>query len=68
MGDKKVTPSNAIVLKFLENFLNSCVFQVQRNQMGKSFIVVMERLSIPTKQQKQLCSNAKKKQKVQFEH
>ncbi|GAA7434188.1 hypothetical protein ID1000_08520 [Helicobacter pylori] len=49
MGDKKVTPSNAIVLKFLENFLNSCVFQVQRNQMGKSFIVVMERLSIPTK-------------------
>ncbi len=68
MGDKKVTPSNAIVLKFLENFLNSCVFQVQRNQMGKSFIVVMERLSIPTKQQKHLCSNAKKKQKVQFEH
>ncbi|GAA6988829.1 hypothetical protein ID0090_11890 [Helicobacter pylori] len=62
MGDKKVTPSNAMVLKFLENFLNSCVFQVQRNQMGKSFIVVMERLSIPTKQQKQLCFNAKKKQ------
>ncbi|KAF0997252.1 hypothetical protein HP10700_08696 [Helicobacter pylori 10700] len=35
--------------------------------MGKLFIVVMERLSIPTKQ-KRLCFNAKKKQKARFEH
>ncbi len=67
MGDKKSNTIKCNGIEVLRKLLELLGFSSTTKLNGQVVIVVMERLSIPTKQ-KQLCFSVKQKQKVRFEH
>ncbi|EMH07202.1 hypothetical protein Hpkin77_07040 [Helicobacter pylori] len=67
MGDKKSNTIKCNGIEVLRKLLELLGFSSTTKPNGQVVIVVMERLSIPTKQ-KQLCFSVKQKQKARFEH